>query len=94
MLNLPQIEIYEKAIDKIRNSSSLSADDKIDVLNAIDGMMKEVVAFRSLQDSHVLHVNLMRGIPSKLSQAQLFHLAGAGECANKGKCLKKEAPAG
>lgn len=32
--------------------------------------------WKSLRDPHVLHANLLRGIPAKLSDDQLLHIAG------------------
>lgn len=38
--------------------------------------INELAEWETLRDPHVLHVNLLRGIPAKLSADQLLHIAG------------------
>lgn len=58
-------------------------------LSVLQATVAELEAWKKLKDPGVLHSNLLAGKPAKLSNRDLLHLAGAGECSNAGGCIKK-----
>lgn len=58
-------------------------------LSVLQAAVEELDAWKKLKDPKILHANLLAGKPAKLSNGDLLHLAGAGECSNVGGCIKK-----
>lgn len=98
MVKLPDIETYELALTQARSGLPLTQSEQEAFVEAMENMLIEAKALRTLQNPADLHINLLRGFPCKLSHRQMFHLIGAGECSNQGCCIRKrdteESPAG
>jgi len=58
-----------------------------DAQAAIERLTAELAEWHKLRDPESLHVNLLRGIPAQLSEAQRLHLAGVTDA----DALRKDA---
>lgn len=62
---------------ELKRKDAISLFDHIDAQQArIAGLEAALAEWKSLRDPNVLHVNLLRGIPARLSADQLLHIAG------------------
>ncbi|OVE49407.1 hypothetical protein [Chromobacterium violaceum] len=56
------------------NSASPAAI--LSLLDRIDAQAAELAEWHKLRDSNALHINLLRGMPARLTAEQLLHIAG------------------
>lgn len=61
---------------KVAFWSELKRKDAISLFDHIDAQQARIAEWETLRDPNVLHANLLRGIPAKLSADQLLHIAG------------------
>lgn len=50
------------------------------MLSDLASCLKELRTWRKLKDPQILHVNLLRGLPSQLDRETFLHLAGGCRC--------------
>lgn len=98
MVKLPDIKTYALALEQARSGIPLTEIERETFVETLENMLIEAKALRTLQNPEDLHINLLRGFPTKLSHRQMLHLIGAGECSNQGCCIRKrdteQSPAG
>ena len=55
----------------------------VEAENTIIAQEAKIAEYEQLKDPHVLHVNLLRGFPAKLSEERLLHLLGSENALNQ-----------
>ncbi|MBI6727065.1 hypothetical protein RYA05_13705 [Pseudomonas syringae pv. actinidiae] len=80
---LESLVVIQRALDQISYSVETAT-----ALVTLEAMVNELAAWKTLKQPQVLHANLMRGFPAKLSKGSLLHLVGAPECSNAGCCMR------
>lgn len=85
---IASMAIIRSALNQLPCSTATEA-----AMENLEAMVLELAAWKTLKEPQVLHVNLLRGFPAKLSKASLLHLVGAPECSNAG-CCKQTNPLG
>lgn len=79
---------------KVAFWSELKRKDAISLFDHIEAQQARIAEWETLRDPNVLHANLLRGIPAKLSADQLLHIAGDKYQAMAARIAELEAKAG